>query len=127
MNTAFIPTPQDEDLRLESSITKTADFDGASKDMGLGYAPGGIGQQVAAVVSISALDTASTDETYKFVVEESSDNSTFTPAGPIITVTATGVVSIPAWLSKRYVRLKLDVGGTTPSVTYQAWLNPLVA
>ena len=53
MNPLFIPTPQDEDLRLESSATKTADFAGTTKTR-TGFAPGGIGQPAAAVVQVSA-------------------------------------------------------------------------
>jgi len=123
LNTAFVPTPQDESLRLEASATKTADFVGTTKDLGLGYDPGGLGQQACAVVSITALDTTDTNETYAFVLQESHDGSTWANAGPIITVTATGIASIPGWLARRYARLNLDVGGTTPSITYESWLN----
>ncbi|MGE5610858.1 MAG: hypothetical protein ACM359_16525 [Bacillota bacterium] len=123
MNTSHIPTPQDEELRLEESITKTATFDGTTKDLGLRYAPGGLGQQAAAVVQVSAMDTESTDETYKMVLQESADGETWTDAGPIISVTEVGAISIPGWISKQYARVKLDVGGTTPSITYEAWLN----
>lgn len=125
LNTAFVPTPQDESSRLEAAITKTADFDGTAYDHGSGFTPGGIGMPVAAVTKITALDATDTNETYKFVLQESADNVTYTDAGPIITVTAVGIVSIPGFISQRYNRLKLDVGGTTPSITYESWLNPL--
>lgn len=127
MDTTHIPGPFDAELLLEDAagVTKTASYDGASLDLGAGYAPGGIGQPAAAVVQVSALDTADTDETYTAVVEESADNSTFTPAGPEIAITATGALSVPGFISKRYVRLKLTLAGTTPSITYKAHLVPL--
>jgi len=127
MDTTHIPGPYDADMLLEDAagVTKTADYDGASLNLGAGYQPGGIGQPAAAVAQVSALDLTDTDETYTFTVEESDDNVTFTPAGPIVSVTATGALSVPAFISKRYVRLKLDVGGTTPSITYKAHLVPL--
>ena len=77
-------------MRLESSATKTATFNGTSFDQGSGFAPGGIGMPVAAVVNVSALDTADGNETYSAQLEESSDNSTFTAAGPAVSITATG-------------------------------------
>lgn len=129
MNQAYIPGPIDAVLAMEGTgVTRTADYVGASLDMGIGFAPGGIGQPVAAVIEIAALDFTTTDETYKFVLEESSDNSSFTACGPIITVGAAGALtfaSIPGFLSKRYVRANLDVGGTTPSISYKATLVPL--
>jgi hypothetical protein len=57
MNKNFVPTPQDEEGRLESAITKTADYAGTTKDMGNGFAPGGVGMPAAAVVNVTALDT----------------------------------------------------------------------
>lgn len=126
LNTSFIPTPQDEALRLESSITKTATFNGTSFDQGSGFAPGGIGMAVAAVVNVSAIDSTTGDETYSAQLEESSDNATFTAAGPSVSLTATGAKSVPGFISKRYNRVKLTLAGTTPSITYEAWLNPNV-
>lgn len=127
MDTTHIPGPFDAEMLLEDAagVTQTADYDGATKDLGPGYAPGGIGQPTAAVVQVSALDTANGDETYSFVLEESDDGSTWSSAGPVIAVTATGALSVPGFLSKRYCRLKLAVAGTTPSITYQAHLVPL--
>lgn len=132
MNKNFIPTPQDESMRLESSATKTANFDGTAFDQGAGFAPGGIGMPVAAVINVTAADRANSDETYTFQLEESADNVTFTACGPSVSVdvsgaaATTGAISVPGFVSQRYVRCKLTVAGTTPSVTYEAWLNPNV-
>lgn len=123
-NTAHIP-PIDNRQRLEASATKTADFNGTAYDFGTGHAPGGAGQPMSVVISASALDFASTDETYDFYVEESADNSTWVTISPPVRFTATGVKAIPVFVSRRYLRCRLDVSGTTPSATYEAWVTAL--
>jgi len=127
LNSGYIPGPYDAQMLLEDAagVTKTADYDGASLDLGSGYAPGGIGQPMAAVVDLSDLDLASSDETYAFTLQESDDDGTFTDCGPAVEVAGTGAVSVPGFVSKRYVRCQLDVSGTTPSATYTAHLVPL--
>src|SRR6476469_1600635 len=76
MSDPIIPTPQDTQLLLQDNVTKTASFNSAGKDLGSGYAPGGLGQSVAAVVQVSAMDTADGNETYGFALQESDDNVT---------------------------------------------------
>lgn len=125
MNTSFIPGPLDIKTRLEQEITKTADFDGTPLDLGPGFAPQSCGQTFAAVVDVKALDFADTDESYSFIVEQSSDNGSWTPISAPVERTEIGAFSIPVFVSARYVRLKLDVDGTTPSVKYEAWLVPI--
>lgn len=124
LSSSYIPGPIDEGLRMESSITKTATYNGTAFDQGSGYAPGGPGQACAAVIKVSARDTADANETYTFKVQESADNSTWTDASPAITCSATGVMAVPAFISQRYQRLTATLGGTTPSITYEAWLVP---
>lgn len=75
-------------------------------------------------------DISSTDETYTYKVEESSDNSTFTAiTGAVNAVTYTAAASYAGSTAeivnvtnrqKRYVRAVLTVGGTTPSVAGSA-------
>ena len=120
-----IPTPQDTALLMQDTTTKTANFNTAGLDLGSGFAPGGLGQPVAAVVHVTALDVSSGNETYALTLEESSDNATFTAAGAAQSITATGAAAVRGWLTKRYARLSLVVGGTTPSITFKAWLNPV--
>ena len=120
-----IPTPQDTQLLLQDTVTKTASFTSAGKDLGSGYAPGGLGQPVAAVVQVTALDTADGNETYVFALHESEDNVSYRAAGASVQAFAAGTVVVKAHVSLRYVRLVMTAGGTTPSVTYKAWLNPL--
>jgi hypothetical protein len=120
-----LPTPQDTALLMQDTTTKTANFNTVALDLGSGFAPGGLGKPVAAVVNATALDTSSGNETYSLTLEESSDNVTFAAASAAQAVTATGAIAVRGWLTKRYARLALVVGGTTPSITFKAWLNPL--
>src|SRR6476659_6306445 len=110
-----LPTPQDTALLMQDTATKTANFNTAGLDLGSGFAPGGLGKPVAAVVAVTALDSSSGNETYSLTLEESSDNVTFTAASAALAATATGAVAVRGWLAKRYARLALVVGGTTPS------------
>ncbi len=122
-NTTGAHGPIDDRLKMESAVTKTADFDGTTLNVGSGYAPGGPGQPHSVTIQTTALDLASTDETYKFKVQESADAVTWTDCTHQVSVTAAGVKSIPFFLSQPNVRVNLDVGGTTPSITYSAWLT----
>lgn len=125
MSTTHLPTPQDQSLVLQATVTKTASFSSVGLDLGSGFAPGGVGMPAAAIVLVSALDQSSSDETYTFVMEDSADNATFAPIGASQAVTAVGAIAISGRVTRRYVRLKLTASGTTPSITYKAWLNPL--
>src|SRR4051812_42591332 len=109
LNTAYIPAQQDSSLQMENAITKTATFAGTTKDLGSGYAPGGVGAAIGAVVQITAIDAVSGDETYTAQLFESDDDSTYTQAGPIITISrAAGAqtLTVPGFVSKRYLQLK---------------------
>jgi hypothetical protein len=120
-----LPTPQDSALLMQDTTTKSASYNSTGLDLGTGFSPGGLGRPVASVVNVTAIDTSSGNETYSFTLEESSDNVTFTAAGAAVAVTATGAVAVRGWITKRYARLALTAGGTTPSITFKAWLNPL--
>jgi hypothetical protein len=126
-----IPTPQDTQLLLTDTITKTANFDTPGLLLtGTAFAPGGIGLPGAAIINVTACDRADSNETYTFKLQESADNSTFTDCGAPISVTVAGavatlgVIMAKGIVTKPYVRLDLVVGGTTPSITYKAWFNP---
>lgn len=120
--------PIDAAMRPEGTadITKTANFNGTGLDLGAGWAPDPF-KPMGLVLDVNALDLASGNETYQFDIEESSDNSTFTPTGCVFAVTATGLIQQLFKCTKRYVRAKLTVGGTTPSITYSVWFGPVSA
>ena len=121
----IVPTPQDAQLLFQDTTTKTASFNSPSVDLGAGFSPGGLGKPAAAVVQVTAVDTADGNESYSFTLQESSDNSIFRSAGAGAIVNAVGAHAVRGWATKRYIRLALAVSGTTPSVTFKAWLNPL--
>lgn len=125
MPSPTIPTPQDSRLLLQDTVTKTASFNSAGLDLGSGFAPGGPGQRMSAVIAVVTRDISDGNETYSFTLQESADNSAFTACGAAATVSAAGVVLARGVVTKRYVRLALATSGTTPSITYKAWLNPL--
>ena len=131
-----IPGPVDEQLRLDAAAgaaatTQTASANSTALDMGSGFAPGSLGMPVGGIVNVTAADRTSSDETYNFKLQESSDNSTFTDvcanvAVPVSGATATlGAVVCKGFITKRYVRLASTIAGTTPSVTFKAWLKPM--
>lgn len=133
LNKFYVPTPQDEAMRLEAAATnKVASFNGTAKDLGVGFLAGGVGRAMAAVINPSAIDRLQSDETYIFVLQESADNITFTDCGPAVPVDVNGALAtvatytVPGFVTQRYVRLKVTIAGTTPSITYEAWLNPNV-
>ena len=121
----IIPTPQDTRLLIQDTTTKTAAFNTPAIDLGAGFAPGGLGLAVRGVVQVTASDLADGNETYSFVLQESSDNVTFTAASAAVSTGAVGTYPVRGRVTKRFVRLALTVGGTTPSVTFKASLNPL--
>ena len=121
----LIPTPQDSQLLLQDTTTKTAAYNTPSLDLGAGFAPGGAGTPVVAVVQVTTLDTTDGNENYSFTLQESSDNVSFGAAGGVTPVAAVGGHAVRGWATKRYVRLALTVSGTTPSITFKSYLNPL--
>jgi hypothetical protein len=120
-----VHTPQDAQFLLTDTTTKTAGFNTNAVDLGAGFNPGGLGRPAAAVVSVTAVDVADGNESYTFTLQESSDNVTFTAAGAATAATAAGALAVRGWLTKRYARLALAVSGTTPSITFKSYLNPL--
>ena len=121
----IIPTPQDTRLLLQDTVTKTATYNAPGVDLGAGFAPGGLGLPAGALVQVTAIDLVDGNETYTFSLQESSDNVTFTACGASANATGVGTLPVRARVTKRYVRLALTVAGTTPSITFKAWLNPL--
>jgi hypothetical protein len=121
----IIPTPQDTRLLIQDTTTKTSTFNTPGLDLGAGFAPGGLGLPVGAVVQVTAADVADGNESYLFVLQESSDNVTFVPASASVSAGGVGSYPVRGRVTKRYVRLALTIAGTTPSITFKAWLNPL--
>ena len=93
---------------------RTASANGTGVDT-MGY------NTAVAVINAGDIDTASTDETYAFKVQDSADNSSFADvAGLTTTITADNDVKKIAINGlgtsiRRYVRVVATLGGTTPS------------
>src|SRR3954465_5313263 len=103
MSSPIIPTPQDTRLLLQDTVTKTASYNTPGLDLGSGYAPGGPGQRVTSLVAVGARAPTPRQQTYSAVLQESSDDSTYTACGAATTVTATGVAVVRGVITKRYV------------------------
>lgn len=120
----YIPTPQFENMRLMAAAQITATNNGAAFDLGQNFAPGGPGLPIAAVISATVLDRTTADETYTFKLQESDDGSSnWADICVAASRTTTGVFAIFAFANKRYLRLVETLGGTTPILTREAWLN----
>jgi len=128
---------RDTTTAIQASVTKTADFTGASVDLGLGgFGDGGIVELL--LVLTNAINTAGVGtSTINFYLEQSDDNATWTRWGDFHFVdTRTNTYEMPATnvgkqatcnvqgLTSRYVRLVFDitnVSSGTGSVTYHCY------
>lgn len=77
---------------------------------------------ISLLIAAGATDFSSSDETYTFQLYESdTSGGTYTPVpGSTVNVTAANSVAVvtTAHRKKRYVKIYLTVGGTTPSIVY---------
>jgi hypothetical protein len=125
LNTGYVPTPQDASSKMDDALTKTASFAGTAFDLGDGFNPGGVGMPINAVIDVSAL--TADGATFSFQLTEcATSGGSYVAVGPSVAVSATGVVSVPGIVSKRYLKLDLTIasaGGST-TLTYSSWANP---
>lgn len=105
--------------------TLTANTDGSVVDT-FGF------DNLQAVISAGTIDTHDTDETYAVKLQEGaaddgSDMADVTGASVTVTesnqIKTIGVVGLGTGIRKRYVRLVLTVGGTTPSIDLAGSFN----
>jgi hypothetical protein len=93
------------------------------------------GEPLAVVLQIDvAADGTTTDETYEFQIE-TDDNASFSSATDLLvhsigyaslTAGSVHILPIPVGAAvERYIRVFYNVGGTTPTVTVTAFLQPL--
>lgn len=93
------------------------------------------GEPMAVVLTVDvAADGTTTDETYEFQIETDGDSGFGSPADLLVhsiayaSLTAGSVHILPIPVSaavERYLRVYYNVGGTSPSVTVTAFLQPL--
>lgn len=120
--------PYDAKTVLQTLTTKTDDFSGTAVDLTEGGTPRrGL---FARVVVTGYRSQATAGSTFRFNIDHSDDNTTFTSLtfGDTLTggtASASAVQYIPVNTDKRYVRLTLDriVASGTPSITYSADLG----
>ena len=119
----------DKNLELKTSgaVTSTASTTGVAVNV----RPQ---REYTCVIAVTAVKTSITDETYVLEVEVSDlVGGTYTAVGTIPAVQTTGVgnYKVPLsgpWVAKldadsAFIRLTATLGGTDPSVTYQAYLT----
>jgi hypothetical protein len=93
------------------------------------------GEPLAVVLVVdTAADGTTTDETYEFQIEMDDAAAFSTPTDLVVhsigyaslTAGSTHIIPIPVGVNvEQYVRLYYNVGGTTPSITVTAFLQPL--
>src|SRR5690242_10546905 len=114
--------PTDALITLQSSVTKTATFNGSGVDI-----KGTPRRGLFARVIYSAATNASGSNTVAFTIDHSDDNSTFYQLASgvenniaLSTTAQSGEFFIPVNTSKRYVRLTATFSGagSTPTITY---------
>lgn len=114
-------------LTASGASTNLIDL-GADRDIG-------IGEPMTVVITVDvAADGTTTDETYTFAIQ-TDDNAAFSSATTVesravayasLTAGSKHVISIaPDNRMERYVRVYATLGGTTPSITFTAWLTPV--
>lgn len=94
----------------------------------------GVGEPLALVITVLAIDATSADETYTATFQ-SDDNSGFASAaqiGEIITIPRASAVGTrfiraipPGTATERFLRINYTLGGTTPSINVDAYLTPM--
>lgn len=92
-----------------------------------------------AVVNVTACDDGNADETYELYLEVDSElafgDSPVKVAKLDVTRGFTGLLEIPVSRevidkldpNAEFIRIGATLGGTSPSITYGAWLEPLVS
>lgn len=125
----------DAQLQFCDSQAVTADAASANViDLGVGRRIfKGEPMAVLLLVEVAA-DGTTGDETYEVEVQ-TDDNSAFSSAAEVcamaiprarLTAGSKHVIPVPPGVAlERYLRLNFDVGGTTPSITVSAFLQPL--
>lgn len=122
--------PYDANAVLHDGTAITADGAGSVAYYDIGAAAR---FPAVAVVNVTAIDGASSDETYDVQIQGSNATnfSTFQELGSMkITRADTGRFTIlfdndQDGTVYRYVRVYFDVGGTTPSITANVFMAPL--
>lgn len=115
---------------LTSDAVSTNTYDTGVVDNGLD-----IGEPMAAVIQVDvAADFTTGDETYQFNLLQSA-NANLSSADILVSIVRTaaqltaGSIHVipfsPGSISKRYIGLGYDGGGTSPTITVTAWITTM--
>ena len=125
----------DKELQFSASQAVTADATSTNViDLGVGRNIFD-GEPMAVVMNVEvAADATTGDETYEVEIH-TDDNASMSSSTQLVgqailaaalTAGSTHIIPIPVGATvERYLALKYDVGGTSPSVTVSAYLQPL--
>jgi hypothetical protein len=114
-------------VTADAVSANTVDLAVAGRDIGIGEP-----MTVAIQVSVAA-DSTTGDETYAFEFIQSANANLSsadvlvarTIAAASLTAGSVHYLDIPGgMITKRYVGLNYNVGGTTPTITVSAWIEP---
>lgn len=115
-------------ITADATSTNVVDLSQASRNMG-------DGEPLAVVFTVDvAADSTTGDETYEFEIHTDDNaalsSSTQVVASVIAAAALTAgsqhvIVLPPNYAFERYLGVKYDVGGTTPTITVTAFLQPL--
>lgn len=115
-------------VTADATATNVIDLKASSSQLGTG-------EPMAVVINVDvAADATTGDETYEFEVH-TDDNAALSsstqvaavaPAAAALTAGSQHVIPLPPGVNfERYLGLKFDVGGTTPTITVTAHLMPM--
>jgi hypothetical protein len=110
---------RDANAVLQASVTKTASFNSAGFDLKTRTPRRGL------VAKLLVTAVSGTSPTLDAKIQHSTDNSTWTDLSVTLQgqITAVGEYHIPFNTDDEYVRLVATIGGTTPSFTYEAYIE----
>ena len=107
---------------VDTPITATTNY---TQDLGLGFG-GSPARPTQIVADIDSLDSTTGDETYTWALQQSIDNfSSDTETLIAAEAMAVGFQSKVVSLTKRYFRIVVTLGGTTPILSGRAWIVPI--
>ena len=127
--------PQDSQLLLNPAGVITTSGNGVSLDLGNGFAPGGGGIPMQAVIEAGAIKLTAGNESYGFKLQDAPDNATWTDRSPNVTTATEGLlvdggggsILVGGFIRQRYVRLVTTIAGTAPTITLSdIYLQPQV-
>ncbi len=142
VNASINRFPIDEELILRAASAGAQTNDGGSTDyfvLGRDDSYWGFDiitdHEIAVVLDCDTLEFGDANETYSFSVQVDSDVAFGTPSTVITkVVTAVGRYTfvipreaiVAADATAAYLRVHLDVGGTTPSMVWSAYVSPVL-